>query len=153
MSRKPTNLLELIERSANELRDDECWTTNRVPHFTGYVYINNRRLHRVAWEAHNAEPIPEGMLVCHTCDNRACFNPAHLFLGTQVENMADCISKGRFNAHSVPGRRSARSTVWSNERLDIARHLRSLGFTIKDIASLFNATRSGLSQMLKKYPG
>ena len=89
------NILELIERSANELRDDECWTLDRIPHANGYVYVQNRRLHRVAWEAHNAEPIPEGMVVMHSCDNRECFNPAHLSVGTQQENIHDCIDKDR----------------------------------------------------------
>ena len=49
----------------------------------------------VAWElTHGA--IPQGQLVCHRCDNPPCCNPSHLFLGTQKENLRDCIRKGRF---------------------------------------------------------
>lgn len=40
-------------------------------------------------------PIPEGMNVCHTCDVTLCVNVQHLFLGTQLENVADCADKGR----------------------------------------------------------
>jgi hypothetical protein len=96
------NIIELIERKANELADNECWTLTKVPNVKGYVYVHNRRLHRVAWEAHNAEPIPEGMVIMHTCDNRACFNPQHLVLGTQQENIADAIAKGRFEHMHEP---------------------------------------------------
>ncbi|HBR21586.1 MAG TPA: hypothetical protein DD713_03315 [Nitrospiraceae bacterium] len=42
-------------------------------------------------------PIPEGMLVCHTCDIERCGNPEHLFLGTHKDNTQDAINKGRFD--------------------------------------------------------
>lgn len=48
-----------------------------------------------AWECFFG-PVPEGLDVCHECDNGHCANPMHLFLGTRKENMWDCISKGRF---------------------------------------------------------
>lgn len=54
----------------------------------------HKKAHRVAWEQANG-PIPDGMYVCHHCDNPPCINIDHLFLGTQKDNIQDCILKGR----------------------------------------------------------
>ena len=95
-----TNIVERIERNAGELRDGECWeTTYKCQGRGGHIHVRSGDqlvyLHRVAWEAHNAEPIPEGMIVRHTCDNPACINPEHLVLGTHKDNTADMINRGR----------------------------------------------------------
>lgn len=125
------NIIELIERSANELRDNECWTLDRIPHSSGYVYVKNKRLHRVAWEAHNAEPIPEDMVVMHTCDNRQCFNPNHLTLGTQQENIFDAVAKKRWT------RKSRGKKMMSEAKVPAIQHLLDLEVPKQLIADLF----------------
>jgi len=80
-------------------RTDDCWlwTACRTTHGYGQFRPERSRgaqAHRVAWELTNG-PIPAGMLVLHRCDNPPCVNPAHLFLGTQSDNMRDMYAKGR----------------------------------------------------------
>lgn len=75
----------------------ECWEF-KIRHTNGYGQIHHSGkcllAHRVSWQIHNGE-IPEGMFVCHTCDNPPCVNPDHLFLGTHSDNMIDMYVKGR----------------------------------------------------------
>lgn len=52
--------------------------------------------HRVMWTIKNG-PIPNGKMICHTCDNPPCVNPAHLFLGNNSSNMQDAVDKKRHN--------------------------------------------------------
>ena len=52
--------------------------------------------HRVSWELHNGT-IPDGLQVCHHCDNRLCVRPDHLYIGTQGDNLADASRRGRMS--------------------------------------------------------
>ena len=105
--RRPVvNVVERLERHLPRMADGECWITTYKPRTKGYCSITldgsykygdimRRAAHRVAWEAHNAQPIPEGMVVMHSCDNPACVNPEHLSIGTPKDNTHDMIAKGR----------------------------------------------------------
>jgi len=72
------------------------WTGTLLNSGYGQVMLRKRkvRAHRLAWEL-TFGPIPEGMVVCHACDNPACVNPHHLWLGTVQANVRDRDAKGR----------------------------------------------------------
>ena len=80
------------------ISDSGCheWTGGGVRRGYGVITINKRilRTHRLAWELANG-PIPDGLYVCHSCDNPKCCNVDHLWLGTPQQNIDDMIAKGR----------------------------------------------------------
>lgn len=77
---------------------DSCWTWCASLSTNGYGRIRYggkaMAAHRVSWLMHYGT-IPDGMLVCHKCDNPVCVRPDHLFLGTHQDNMDDMVAKGR----------------------------------------------------------
>ena len=104
-------LLEKIE--INSVTD--CWEYQGGKNNIGYGMIRDdkkmRTTHRVSYEEHNNVKIPAGMCVCHSCDNPCCVNPAHLWLGTRMQNTQDMLRKGRakpFGQHNLNGGRKGK---------------------------------------------
>lgn len=73
-----------------------CWLWTGKCNRDGYGYIDDRGAHRVAYELSKG-PIPTGLFVCHSCDNKRCVNPSHLWAGGAAANTQDMIAKGRGN--------------------------------------------------------
>lgn len=85
---------------------DECWPWRGTIRRKGYGQMSvagrTRLAHRLAYEL-AVGPIPDGLQVCHRCDNPPCCNPAHLFLGTAADNQHDKGAKGRAARGSANG--------------------------------------------------
>lgn len=99
---RPDNADEWLWARTDRSNPSGCWEWNAYRARTGYGLVRlssdkhgmPRYTHRLAYELAKG-PIPEGMEVCHSCDNPPCINPDHLFLGTRRDNMRDAVRKGR----------------------------------------------------------
>lgn len=125
----------------NVVIKDGCWDWNGAISSNGYGAIGAGRkykinAHRAAWLIYVGD-IPDGMMVCHRCDNRTCNNYKDcLFLGSQKDNMRDAMTKGRmrglFEAGSVPHNKII--TPYQEEEIQ---NLRSK-YTQREISKMLN---------------
>lgn len=101
----------------------------------------DHKAHRLAYENANGA-IPDGRLVCHSCDNPACCNPAHLFLGTSADNTRDMVTKGR----SLRGSRSHNAKLTESDIPKI-RALLASGISQQAIGSAFGVVQTVISRI------
>lgn len=102
--------------------------------------------HRASWELHSGA-IPEGMCVCHRCDNPACVNPDHLFLGTNQDNVDDKVKKGRQSR--LPGERNPKAKLTEGEVSSIRLSLAAGADTV-DLALRYGVTLGTIHHIAKR---
>lgn len=129
---------------AKGIRTGKCLIWPGVAGARGYGRVHFEGKHwtpaRLAWTLRYG-PIKGGLYVCHTCDTPMCYEPLHLFLGTQADNLRDSVAKGR--------RRSRAGLMNPNGRLsddDVReiRRLRTGGVPTKEVASRFGVTAAAI---------
>lgn len=117
-----------------------CWNWKGCLTAYGYPQANRNGkvylLHRKFFEKSRGE-IPKDKCICHTCDNRKCVNPYHMFIGTKKENTQDMLNKGRKNP--ALGEKSTKSKLTQEQVLEI-RKLHKLDNSIKKLSDRFKVS-------------
>lgn len=135
-----------------------CWiwgrkaTANRR-HRNICVGKGSMRVHRFSWEFYYG-PVPNGLFVLHSCDNKACVNPNHLFLGTQKDNVHDMMRKGRDPfRRSYPGLKGELSgkAKLSEKKVIEIRKLYSEGCSVLKLSKIFGTSGSNIVHIVKRH--
>jgi len=118
---------------------NECWYWLGALQLNDYGQFNAGKkvlAHRFSWEI-TYGPIPEGLFVCHKCDNRMCVNPNHLFLGTCKDNFQDSISKNRWT-NSLLNRKEVEEIFKSSK-------------TQEELATIYGVSPSTINNIKQQY--
>jgi len=126
-----------------------CWVGGKTDRGYGSFKFEGgiKRAHRVAWLFTNG-PIPKGLCVLHRCDNPLCTNPAHLFLGTQADNMRDASKKRRMSGPGTRGEDHSRAKITEQDVRDIRSRYAAGGVLQRELAAEYGLGRSGVSAIV-----
>jgi hypothetical protein len=125
-------------------RKTGCWEWNRSTDHKGYGKVRfdgkMRMAHRVAYTLIHGS-IPEGMLICHACDNKLCCNPKHLFPGTAADNARDFVEKG---LHS-----SAATKLTDKQAVKIRKLYADGTHTYQELSEMFNMSLTSIGDIIR----
>jgi hypothetical protein len=151
---RKTGSLEERLLAKRKLTESGCWEFTGSYTNSGYGMIGIGKREEGIILSHRASyqlfigAIPDGMYVLHTCDNRKCFNPDHLFIGTQQDNMDDMESKGR--RVSLYGADSPNVKLTYEQVLEIRqRHIPRVN--TRELAEEFGITRQYVGQLISNF--
>lgn len=149
LSRKPpeARFWAKVDKSAGA---EGCWPWTGARNWQDYGIFklaggtHGQSAHRYTWEVTNGR-IPDGLQVLHRCDNPPCCNPAHLWLGTNTDNVADKMAKGRAKTARGETNRHAKLTA------DQVKEIRALGGTMSQekIGQQFGVSQVQISNILR----
>jgi hypothetical protein len=148
---KPVDDAERFWSYVDIKSENECWEWKARKHKGyGYFRFNSKwqSAHRVAYVLTYGE-IPEGFYILHHCDNHPCCNPSHLFKGTQADNMADMVAKGRSLLCSLPGSKSGMAK-FTEEQVLCIRILYQVGILQCELAKMYNVSWTTIMNIVKR---
>lgn len=134
-------------------RTGDCWVWIRgvSRHGYGLWYTGGRAnrkshlAHRYAWTLSNGH-VPRGMVVCHSCDNPPCVRPDHLFLGSQLDNIADSVAKNRH----VKGERVPHAKLTDDAVREVRDKYASGGYLQRELAQEYGVAQGIISAVIRR---
>ncbi|NLE99687.1 MAG: HNH endonuclease [Anaerolineales bacterium] len=151
----PESVVKRFWAAVDKRGPDECWEW-QLSRSRGYGQLARKRgkagykAHRVSWMIAHDCRIPQGMVICHKCDNPACVNPGHLFLGTHRDNMRDMVHKGRAHG-SLPllaGENNPSSVLTWEQVREIRERYGAGAITQTALANEYNVNRTTIAHII-----
>jgi len=142
-------------RHVDKRGPDECWPWTGGHTRKGYgvfhdVPNHQTTAHRMAWQLANGRPVPDGLEVCHRCDNPPCCNPTHLWIGTVRDNALDMVAKGRQNIGDRRGEKCGNSILTNAEVVAIREYVKCYPRSRSMIARTYNVCRSCIENVVTR---
>jgi hypothetical protein len=142
-------LFERFERYVELDFGNNCWLwlgTSRAYNGYGQTTWKNKcyRVHKLSYTIFKG-PVPEGIDVLHRCDNPPCVRPSHLFLGTHLDNMKDCVKKDRHRYGEAHG-----NSKLTEEQVRRIRSLSSEGMSQRAISRMMHFSRRQIGLIIKR---
>jgi hypothetical protein len=133
-SKRPYGVLQFNRRAPGERRGV-------------YLIRKSYKAHRISWQIHFG-PIPDGLFVCHKCDNPPCVRPDHLFLGTALENRHDAMKKGRLTG---PTNSFGGARLTENQVREIRQLAADHAMTYKQLCAKYGVTQPTIWEIIKRH--
>ena len=136
-----------VDKSGGE---DACWEwQGYTADGYGSIKIDGKmtRVHRLSWILHNGV-IPDGLCICHHCDNRKCCNPTHLFMGTRADNNYDMERKGR--GRNLKGEKHGMAKLTLKQVKEIRKLHRKGYLNQADLAKRYGVNRTTIWEIIHR---